>query len=327
MKSIILVAAHTPTKEKQDVLRKLIRRLNELNQDIFLITHSHTPSDIIDDVKYFLYDSENEHIKGDEYTGWYRTTFFDNVLVSKDVIKQSTSILPCTRNLYFGLLNCKMLGYDIAHYLEYDCEIFTTQLIDENNKLLKKYDGVFYKTKRGFGGDDYHLYGAYSVYNLNSYTYDELIWNRDNILESFKNVNNNTLVEKVTESLLIKHKNFISFNKSEIDETSIKLDVIKSYSDSPIDPKILFVDDNKLHIYCCNKNVDKVNEYVEVIVNNNIIINLPLLEPDIFHFRTIGLIKDITNVKLYSNNKFIFEYDLTIEGNVDKLHKNNYLLK
>ena len=135
------------------------------------------------------------------------------------------------------------------------------KVIDNNNVLLKDYDGVYYLTKQGFGGDSDHLFGPYSAYNLNSYTYDELLWNREKILDEFSKEDNIFLVEKVSESLLINNKNFISFDKSELLNQGLNADTIKSYSDSPVIFKVLFYDDNKLHVYCSNQNPNKTNSY------------------------------------------------------------------
>ena len=327
MKSICLVASHTPTKEKQDALRNLIRKLKKEKKDIFLITHSFTPSDIISDVNYHFYDSENEFVNEDNLKGWGRIEVFGNTLVSKDVIKQSTSILPCTRNLFFGMFISKMLGYDVLHYIEYDSEITDIKVIDNNNVLLKDYDGVYYLTKQGFGGDSDHLFGPYSAYNLNSYTYDELLWNREKILDEFSKEDNIFLVEKVSESLLINNKNFISFDKSELLNQGLNADTIKSYSDSPVIFKVLFYDDNKLHVYCSNQNPNKINENIDIIINDNTYLNIPVIEPNMFHFRTIGELKDIKKVKLYSNNILIFEYQLDNDEVIEKFKKNNKLFK
>ncbi len=325
MKSICLIASHTPTKEKQDALRKLVRVLKKEQKDIFLISHSHTPSDIISDVNYYFYDSENEFLFDDIYKGWYFIPLYGNTIVTKDVIKQSTSLLPCTRNLFFGLHISKMLGYDVLHYLEYDMEINDISIIDENTNLMSEYDGVYYLTKRGFGDEHYHLFGPYSVYNLNSYSFEELLWDRQKILHEFENPYNNTLVEKVTESLLIKNKNFLSFDKSILSDKGINVDTIKSYSDSPIDLKVLFYDDEKVHLYCLNQS--SVNEHIDVIINDNSYLKIPVMEPNVYHFLTIGEIKDVKKIKLLSNNKFIFEYRFESEEEINRFKENNYFIK
>ena len=80
-------------------------------------------------------------------------------------------------------------------------------------KLLEEFDGVYYTDdatwqvrlpEQQSGGT--HLYGAYSVYNLNSYSFDDLKWDRDLILDEYTKSENSQLVERVTEKLLIKGK-------------------------------------------------------------------------------------------------------------------------
>jgi hypothetical protein len=327
MKSICLVASHTPTKEKQDALRNLVRKLKKEKKDIFLISHSLTPSDIISDVNYHFYDCENEFLSDDKYKGWGYIDFFGDTLVTKDIIKQSTSLLPCTRNLFFGLFISKMLGYDVLHYIEYDSEITNIKIIENNDSLTEEYDGVYYQTKRGFGIESNHLFGPYSVYNLNSYTYDELLWDRAKILNEFSKEENNTLVEKVTESLLINTKNFKSFDSSTLIEQGFNPDIIKSYSDSTIEYKTLFYDNGKLHVYCSNNNQNQINENIDIIINESTYLNIPVIEPNMFHYITIGELKDIKKVKLFSNNRLIFEYTFENDEEIETFKTNNKIIK
>ena len=52
-----------------------------------------------------------------------------------------------------------------------------------------------------------------------------------------------------------------------------------------------------------------------------------MIEPNTFHFRTIGELKDIKKVKLYSNNILVFEYQLDNDEVIEKFKKNNKLIK
>ncbi len=322
MKTVYLVASYTPTTHKQDILRSMVRNLKKTGTDIFLITHSHTPSDIISDVKYHFFDSENELLSDDELKNWYHTTVFDNILYSKDVIKSSTTLLPCTRNLYFGMFISKMMGYDCLHYIEYDNIITNLEILNKTNNELNFFDGVCYVTDTNFIDGVKHPVGSYMVFNLNSYSFNELLWDKISIISEFKK---SMMVEKVTENLLINSKNFSIKPVSELRGDGFMDNIVNDNHDNSIDPKILFINEGKINLYCCNKNYEQIDEYIEVIINNSNYLKLPTLKPDIFHVQPLGDVNDIKYVKLYSNNKLVFEYDLSDDEKINKLMSNNFL--
>ena len=334
MKEICLVAAYTPDIERQDVLRELVRDLKRANKKILLVTHSQTPQDIIESVDYHFYDSENEFLTDNKYKVWYASQINDNTtIVSQDVIKYSAAILPCTRNLWFGLTIAKSLGYDCAHYIEYDSKILNIDIINQNTELLKEYDGVYYTDDARWqvrlpeheeGGT--HLYGAYSVYNLNSYSYEELTWDRDKILSEYEKPKNAQLVERVTENFLIKGKKFMVKDKNDLVGNGLKPNLLnKGSNGKSLDTKIFFVEDSKLKLYSLN-NLGGVDN-VEVVVNHNNLIRFTVENPGYYMIVTLGNVADIKHVKVYSNNKFIREYDLSTEESVENLKKYNHLRK
>ena len=235
MKEICLVAAYTPDLERQNVLRELVYDLKNNDKKVLLVTHSETPQDILKMVDYHFYDSENEFLTDNKYKVWYASQMNSEItVVSQDVIKYSAAVLPCTRNLWLGLSIAKSLGYDCAHYIEYDSKIIDISIIDENTKLLEEFDGVYYTDdatwqirlpEQQSGGT--HLYGAYSVYNLNSYSFDDLKWDRDLILDEYTKSENSQLVERVTEKLLIKGKKFVVKDKNILLEAGLKPNLLK----------------------------------------------------------------------------------------------------
>jgi hypothetical protein len=329
MKHICLISSYTPTIDRQDVLRNLIRFLKKNNQDIFLISHSQTPSDIISDVDYFLYDSKNEFLTDKNSIPWYHVSLFDGILYSRDVIKKSTTILPATRNILFGLLNCKLLGYEIAHYIEYDTILNGFETINNNNKLIKEfnYDYVIYETK-GYDNEDSYLFGPYSVYNLNSYSLDDLLWDREKILDVFYQNDTGLLVERVFEHFLTKPKSGLRIPNSEIENCDMVFDTVHGNSlDNSLNPKILFADNNELHLYCDNKNPKKIDESVEVVINNDYYIKLPTIKPETFYFITLGQIENFKTVKIFTNNVITFEYDLSSTDKIKEFKQNNFLKK
>lgn len=331
MKELCLIAAYTPDFERQDVLRQLVCKLKDGGKKILLISHSQTPPDIIERVDYHFYDSENEFLTDNKYKVWYGSSINEDMIVSQDVVKYSAALLPCTRNLWFGLQMGKMLGYDCVHYIEYDTEILDINVINDNTALMSDYDGVYYtddvewQIRLPEYRSGSHLYGAYSVYNVNKYTYDDLIWDRQRLLDEYANPNNSQLVEKVTENILINGRNFIVKNKKDLIANGLRPNLINKGSNSkPIDPKIFFIQDNIVKLYALNAKTTV--ESIEIISNNNSLMTYTL-EPGYYRISNIGAVGDIQNVKVYNDNEFVRGYDLSTQENIDKLIKHNHVRK
>jgi hypothetical protein len=335
MKEICLVAAYTPDLERQNVLRELVYDLKNNDKKVLLVTHSETPQDILKMVDYHFYDSENEFLTDNKYKVWYASQMNSEItVVSQDVIKYSAAVLPCTRNLWFGLSIAKSLGYDCAHYIEYDSKIIDISIIDENTKLLEEFDGVYYTDdatwqirlpEQQSGGT--HLYGAYSVYNLNSYSFDDLKWDRDLILDEYTKSENSQLVERVTEKLLIKGKKFVVKDKNILLEAGLKPNLLnKGGSNSKaIDPKILYVDEGLLKIYALNKSDGP--ERVELIINHDQLVSFTIDLPHFFINKVLAPIEDVKHIKIFNNNEFVREYTLETEDDVNNLIKYNHIRK
>lgn len=330
MKEICLIAAYTPDLERQDVLRNLVTKLKNGGKKILLITHSQTPPDVLQRVDYHFYDSENEFLTDNKYKVWYGSSIGGDMIVSQDIVKYSAALLPCTRNLWFGLQMGKMLGYDCVHYIEYDTEIIDINVINENTILTETYDGVYYtdNVEWQIRLPEYqsgsHLYGAYSVYNVNKYTYNDLIWDRQRILDEYCDPSNSQLVEKVTENFLIKGRNFVVKNKKELIEKGLRPNLLNKGSNSkPIDPKIFFVEDNIVKLYSLN--AAPTIEHIEVMSNKGV--TSFTLEPGYYRITDLGPVGEIQNVKVYNNDEFVRGYDLTTQESVEQLIKYNHIRK
>jgi hypothetical protein len=59
MNSIALIQSHCNSEEKIEILKKNIKKINNLGIDILLFSHIELPLEITNSVKYYLYDSSN----------------------------------------------------------------------------------------------------------------------------------------------------------------------------------------------------------------------------------------------------------------------------
>lgn len=149
MKDLILITAFCPTKEKEDILRKLVNFIRRYDKmfDIMVSSHSNLSSDIVEMCNLSIYDKENLLLYDDEYRPkmWYKTNKF--IIHSNYVTKFATqyTVLKLTS---IGLSVAKTLGYKKIHKIEYDTDLTSIIEIIENSNLLDINDIIFY-TKSG----------------------------------------------------------------------------------------------------------------------------------------------------------------------------------
>lgn len=324
MKDVCLIAAYTPDQEREDMLRKLTRFLKG-KKDIVLISHTFTPKDIIEDVNYHFYDVENELLDvRDNYPSfwWFHDTgdmkIWSNDIWYKDADIRTAAVgfqmLPVTRNFFFGMSICKMLGYDIAHYIEYDSIIESIDFMNENNKLLENNDGVVYWIE-----DRNHTHGAYCSYNLNSYSFQELEWNRDDLMTDFTELLKlpvEGLIESFVVSKMSKEKKILKRDIVELDAvlTSTSPTITGKYEYVPC---IILIRDNIVTFF--GKNTLDKSIKVSVLINSDFNKDYEI-HPFFWTMDDIGNLSDVKKIVIFLNEKKIKEYNFTSEEEIEK-HK------
>jgi len=328
MRDVCLVGAYTPDQQREDMLRNLTRFLKG-KKDIVLISHSPTPKDILEDVEYHFYDKENELLDvRDNYPSfwWFHDTgkakIWSNDIWYKDADIRTAAVgfqmLPVTRNFFFGMTICKMLGYDVAHYIEYDSIIESVDFMNENNKLLGSNDGVIYWIE-----DRKHTHGAYCCYNLNSYSFDELKWNRQGLLAEFTELLKlpvEGLIESFVVSKMSEDKNIL---KRDINELNAVLS-----SDSPnisgkyeYVPCIILIRENNIVTFFGKNTLDK-DIRVSVLINSGINRDY-VIHPNFWTMDDVGTLDFVNKIVIFLNEKIIKEYNFTSEAEIEKHKKRN----
>lgn len=328
MRDVCLVAAYTPDQQREDMLRNLTRFLKG-KKDIVLISHTATPKDILEDVKYHFYDEENELLDvRDNYPSfwWFHDTgqakIWSNDIWYKDADIRTAAVgfqmLPVTRNFFFGMTICKMLGYDVAHYIEYDSIIDSVDFMNKNNKLLESNDGVVYWIE-----DRKHTHGAYCCYNLNSYSFDELKWNRQELLAEFTELLK-LPVEGLIESFVLSK---MSVDKRIMKRDIAELDAVLS-SDSPnisgkyeYVPCIILIREDNIVTFFGKNTLDK-DIRVSVLINSGINRDY-VIRPNFWTMDDVGTLDFVNNIVIFLNEKKIKEYNFTSESEIEKHKKRN----
>jgi len=328
MRDVCLVAAYTPDQQREDMLRNLTRFLKG-KKDIVLISHTATPKDILEDVKYHFYDEENELLDvRDNYPSfwWFHDTgqakIWSNDIWYKDADIRTAAVgfqmLPVTRNFFFGMTICKMLGYDVAHYIEYDSIIDSVDFMNKNNKLLESNDGVVYWIE-----DRKHTHGAYCCYNLNSYSFDELKWNRQELLAEFTELLK-LPVEGLIESFVVSK---MSVDKRIMKRDIAELDAVLS-SDSPnisgkyeYVPCIILIREDNIVTFFGKNTLDK-DIRVSVLINSGINRDY-VIRPNFWTMDDVGTLDFVNKIVIFLNEKKIKEYNFTSESEIEKHKKRN----
>lgn len=328
MRDVCLVAAYTPDQQREDMLRNLTRFLKG-KKDIVLISHTATPKDILEDVKYHFYDEENELLDvRDNYPSfwWFHDTgqakIWSNDIWYKDADIRTAAVgfqmLPVTRNFFFGMTICKMLGYDVAHYIEYDSIIDSVDFMNKNNKLLESNDGVVYWIE-----DRKHTHGAYCCYNLNSYSFDELKWNRQELLAEFTELLK-LPVEGLIESFVLSK---MSVDKRIMKRDIAELDAVLS-SDSPnisgkyeYVPCIILIREDNIVTFFGKNTLDK-DIRVSVLINSGVNRDY-VIRPNFWTMDDVGTLDFVNKIVIFLNEKKIKEYNFTSESEIEKHKKRN----
>lgn len=313
-KEIYLVCTYTPDNERIDMLNNIVNFLRSTGKDILLVTHSpNTPSNIISKCKYFLYSSENilldepEHkyfgyyyVGGREYGSKYFNPYKPTTIAIYDMILNGLSLL-------------KNIGYDIAHYVEYDCNFEndnTFKLFSE--KISEGYDCCV------FTGDVYDYHGGTMSFNINSFSNDELKIDVEKFLEWSKEIQ---VTEYITKNYFLKGKKVFEYSLEEARNNGYNM-TNYAHSRKGLKMDSIFIENGKV-FYFCNNNSGH-DRTLSILINGSFVteINVPTgtyLYKEIFQKE---LVKSILFIK---ENKIIEEFDFSTEEKINKFIRNTYI--
>jgi hypothetical protein len=187
MKEIVLISAYTPDTPTQDNLRELIKSLKDLNYRVCLMTHTSTPSDIVDRCDYYVYDKENELLYDPEIKYGYLCPIEEYTMFFKDYFAVATHMLPVFRMYLGGLAYLKSMGEEIVHMIEYDTIVKNKEIWDKNTEILKEKDAVFYSFPRFYQDNELIcVYGFQSV-NVKNIPFDLFVFHPQELKNQYKN--------------------------------------------------------------------------------------------------------------------------------------------
>jgi hypothetical protein len=130
MKNIIIINSYANSQEKLDVLFNYILKVKKTNHDLLLISHLPTPSKIIEQVKYYIYDKENFLLPIERSPVVWFADFEEYIN-----LHCSRHAYAIVKNFYTALNFIKSLGYDNFIFSDGD-NIITDNAIPKYNTIF-----------------------------------------------------------------------------------------------------------------------------------------------------------------------------------------------
>lgn len=182
MREIVNICDYSNTIDKQISLLKLIRDLKK-TYDVCISSHVPLPTWIVEEVDYYFFYKKNLLSQNPKfaYYKWYLT---DTWKINYKPFFTHTSHTQAILSLVLPSLTfLKSLGYCKVHMIEYDTILKNFDEFIFNSKKLEEFDAVGYIEiimGNNFENPLWFL-GAYHALNLNSFTYEELSYDFDEI--------------------------------------------------------------------------------------------------------------------------------------------------
>lgn len=315
-RDIVLVTSYTPTVEKIDSLRELIKKIKSCGYKICLSTHSSTPQDIIDRCDYFIFDSSNELNYDRDISYW---TIFNGYLHDgslnftmryKPYNTMSTHIVPILKMVIGGLSYLKSMGYEKVSMLEYDSIIRDANIFKTIFDDLDHFEiSTFYS--ENLQNKEIYAFGPLIGLNLKKIDPKKLPINSDEILDTYREYFNRGIFPVTERILFEKAWSFYSIKWNNLED--VQEYIVCNTSASQYNKKntyILHSYNDILHFFCDNRSNEDWN--FDLIINesnHNITVNsnswlwAPIIE-----------IEKVNKIKIFIDNEFENQMNLASEN-------------
>jgi hypothetical protein len=329
MKEIVLISAYTPDTATQDNLRELIKSLKDLNYRVCLMTHTSTPSDIVDRCDYYVYDKENELLYDPEMKYFYFAYLEEYMIYFKDYFAVATHMLPIFKMYLGGLAYLKSVGEEIIHMILHDNIIKNREMWDINNEILKEKDAVLYSFPRCYSEGILNCVFDIQSVNVKNIPFDLFIFSSQELKTQYKDYfksNKFPVFERMIFDNVWSKTNYhlVELEDEKDFKTSFEVNLNTLGKGKGENTTINFFE-NKYHFFHNNHNEDESTNHFEIIINKNQYINRSCIHP---HFIWFPLdFENIENIKIYKNNTFIKEIDLTNEEDKKWITEHSRVIK
>jgi hypothetical protein len=329
MKEIVLISAYTPDTPTQDNLRELIKSLKDLNYRVCLITHTSTPSDIVDRCDYYVYDKENELLYDPEMKYFYFAYLEEYMIYFKDYFAVATHMLPIFKMYLGGLAYLKSLGEEIIHMILHDNIVKNREMWDINNEILKEKDAVLYSFPRCYSEGILNCVFDIQSVNVKNIPFDLFVFSSQELKTQYKNyfqLEKFPVFERMIFDNVWSKTNYhlVELEDEKDFKTSFEVNLNTLGKGKGENTTVHFFE-NKYYFFHNNHNEDESTNHFEIIINKNQYINRSCTHP---HYLWFPLdFENIENIKIYKNNTFIKEIDLTNEEDKKWITEHSRVIK
>lgn len=316
MNDIIIITAFCDTKEKEDVLRKLIYDFDNHRGffDVMIISHLPIPFDIAQKVNFAIYDSKNELLYDTEYrsTPWFNPG--DERAILSCYTGNFNTHLAIWRMIILGNSIAKNCGYTRAHHVEYDVSIKDFKELYENSLSLNEYDSITY-TKFADTVDPI-LFGTYQSYRLDKLHNDLLVLDEKKIKNSIKNSEHKSPEKMLFE--LLNHTNKMKIkNKSLLDDGGNQFGLSHNkISNGNTAWCVPFYDRLTKKLGFVIWNMEEINKDIEVqvVYNDEKVFNFGIIPPKHWKLIDIDDFDNANKLVVILNNKIRNIFDFNSDG-------------
>jgi len=325
MKEIVLIAAYTPTEEKENILRNLVNKLKSFNYKVAVCSHSIVPIDVFKKCDFVFYDRENKIIFDPSFQYWYHDSHnLPNGSKLKFIFKpyntMSSHILPIVSMVYGSLQYLKFLNYDIVHHIEYDTVLFDADPLNYNSEILKEYDCVSYFSD-SLKNKDKYLIGHLFSFRIPKLNLEGFKYNEEHLISLEKEYFSKGIlpsIERIIYNLSFKDLNIFWVPITQFKD-SLELNISEKLSSYHKDICTFNLVNNILYFYSNNKSGE--TQKIMIVINESIVKSF---NQDLMCWNWISLeinFDEIRNLKLFINDSLIKNFNMDLEEDRDFISK------
>ena len=196
MKDLICIFTYCPDNKRKKVLHVLLEKLKVIktNFDILVVSHSKISDMSYDILDYFYYDKNNELLNDFDLNNdfWFEN---ENFKIKTSTIYSHTTHLAIYSLLYYVFNFAKHKQYNKVHCVEYDINLYNSNLFLKINEKLNECDTIMFKGKNGW------VSGVYFAFTLNNFPEEYFTYNKEDIIRKLRD-SNSKMTENITPSIL-----------------------------------------------------------------------------------------------------------------------------
>lgn len=317
MKDLITVFTYCPDNKRKKILHELLEKLKVIKTsfDILVVSHSKISDLSYENLDYFYYDKNNELLSDFDLNNdfWFEN---DSFKIKTSTIYSQNTHLAIYSLLYYVFNFAKHKRYNKVHCIEYDINLYDSNLFVKINEKLNKYDTIMFKGKNGW------VSGVYFAFTLNNFPEEYFMYNKEKIIEKLR-YSDTKMTENITPSILSVNGRTVFFESLETLNPKEVYQIVDSHKNNELNWCVPVYDkiSNKIYFFVYNEKggnfkIDVINGKKHFQIFNNQINLWSIIE--------IGDINETKKIIVMVNDKVKKEIIIS-EENKQTFIENNFI--